>query len=210
MKIFLVPVADHAVGGIERLIGENARQSEQCCPENRCDNAIGEILCQRFDGASRNTGLVEPGRFASDDLRDGLPPARETVYCEGVGDGADMQIQAALCDQDRNQQPFNDPAKRERTQRGVDDHADCAAQPDNCDHRKTAQRDLGDGAVTGPVPDAVQRRNGAAHQDDRMWDAAIQPVGIPGNRIAQKGEGERQERQWGDHQGPLDVRLFIQ
>ena len=46
-------VADHGVGGVDRLVGEEARQAEQQEPEGRRDDAVGEILRRRLDRGAR-------------------------------------------------------------------------------------------------------------------------------------------------------------
>ena len=42
-------MADHAVGGVDHLVGEQAGQAEEQGPEQRRHHAVGEILGQRFE-----------------------------------------------------------------------------------------------------------------------------------------------------------------
>ena len=70
-------VADHAVGGVDGLVGGRRRQAADRQPEGRRDDAVGKILGEAFDRRARHAGLVEPLGIAPDDHRDGLAAFRQ-------------------------------------------------------------------------------------------------------------------------------------
>jgi hypothetical protein len=61
MPVALGSVADHAVGGIDRLVDDDARQAEQRKPQGRRHHGVGGVLGQTLDGAAGDAGAVEPG-----------------------------------------------------------------------------------------------------------------------------------------------------
>ena len=93
-------VADHAVGGVDRLVERGARQAGEGHPEGRRDDAVGEILRQALDRRARDAGLVERVRVAPDDLRHRARGRRRGRRASSaIGDGGDMVVQAALREQ---------------------------------------------------------------------------------------------------------------
>ena len=62
-------MADHAVGGVDRLVGGAPGEPERCEPEHRRNHPIREILGKTFDRGAGDAGLVERVRIAADDLR---------------------------------------------------------------------------------------------------------------------------------------------
>ena len=62
-------MADHAVGGVDRLVECGAGEPGNGQPEHRRDDAVGEILRKAFDRRARDAGLVERRGIASDDVR---------------------------------------------------------------------------------------------------------------------------------------------
>ena len=62
-------MADHAVGGVDRLVDGGAGQARERHPEHRRHDAVGEILGQALDRGARHAGLVERLGIAADDLR---------------------------------------------------------------------------------------------------------------------------------------------
>ncbi len=89
-------VADHAVCGVDRLVGDAAGQAGNRQPEGRCDHAIGEILRKALDRGARDARLVEALRVAADDMRDRDAAGFQSTGLERRGDGLDMHAQAAL------------------------------------------------------------------------------------------------------------------
>ena len=68
-------VADHAVGGVDRLVGGDARQSEHAAPDRRRHHRVGEILRQALHRRAHHASLIEALRIAADNVRDGVAPA---------------------------------------------------------------------------------------------------------------------------------------
>ena len=62
-------MADHAVGGVDRLVGDAAGKPANRQPENRRHDAVGEVLRQALDRRARDAGLIERLGIAADDLR---------------------------------------------------------------------------------------------------------------------------------------------
>ena len=55
-------VADHAVGGVDRLVGGRRRQAADRQPERRRDDAVGEILGEALDRSARRRRLRRGAR----------------------------------------------------------------------------------------------------------------------------------------------------
>src|SRR3546814_7913687 len=70
-----VAVADHAVEGVHRLVGEKARQAEQQEPEHRRHEAVGKVLGGGLCGGAGDAGGIEARRVAPDDAADRQAPA---------------------------------------------------------------------------------------------------------------------------------------
>ncbi len=92
-------VADHGVGGIDGLVGDQARQSEQRQPEYRRHHAVGEILGAGFDGRAAHTGLVKLIRIPADDHGNGAAGFGEPAIGECRAYLRDVLIKASLRDQ---------------------------------------------------------------------------------------------------------------
>ena len=88
-------VADHAVGGVDRLVGHHARQAENRAPHDRRHHGVGEILGEALDGGARHACLVERARVAADDLGNGFTPCFDPALIERIGNGGDMLIETA-------------------------------------------------------------------------------------------------------------------
>src|SRR5208337_5436307 len=54
--VALVLVADHTVGGVDRLIERPAGQPAERGPEDGRDDAVGEVLGEAFDRRARDAG----------------------------------------------------------------------------------------------------------------------------------------------------------
>ena len=55
----LRPVADHAVGGVDRLIANATRQAAERKPEGGRDDTVGKILGEALDGRAGDACLIE-------------------------------------------------------------------------------------------------------------------------------------------------------
>jgi len=89
-------VADHAVGGVDRLVGEGAGQAGENHPEQRRHHAVGEILGQALDRGPADRSLVEFPRIASDDLRHRQPAGLDAIPLQRRRHRRDMRVEAAL------------------------------------------------------------------------------------------------------------------
>ena len=65
-----VAVTDHAVQGVDRLAGAEARQAENREPQDRRGHAVGKVLRRGLDRGARDAVLVERLGIASDDVGD--------------------------------------------------------------------------------------------------------------------------------------------
>ena len=95
------PVADHTVGGVDRLVGDAARQPGQGQPERGGNDPVREILRQALDRRAGDAGLVERGGIATDDHRHGGAGRFQAWTIQRVGHGADVGVETALRDETR-------------------------------------------------------------------------------------------------------------
>ena len=72
-------VTDHAVGGVDRLVGGAAGEPGERHPKRRGDDAVGKILGQAFDGRTRDAGLIQRLGIAPDDLRNRRAAGGEAI-----------------------------------------------------------------------------------------------------------------------------------
>src|SRR3546814_4911296 len=61
-----VAVADHAVEGVHRLVGEKARQAEQQEPEHRRHEAVGKVLGGGLCGGAGDAGGIRSEEHTSE------------------------------------------------------------------------------------------------------------------------------------------------
>ena len=113
-------VADHAVGGVDRLVGRAAGKPADREPEHRRDDAVGEILGEAFDRGARHAGLVERIGIAADDLRHRAAAGVEAIAFQRVGDAGDVLIEASLRDQAAGEDGDDDEAERQQQQPALD------------------------------------------------------------------------------------------
>ena len=89
-------MADHAVGGVDRLVERAARQPADADPEGRRDDPVGEVLRQALDGGAADPGLVQGLRVAPDDHRHRVPSTGQPFGAKPGRDAGDVLVQAAL------------------------------------------------------------------------------------------------------------------
>ena len=106
-------MADHAVGGVDRLVDRGSRQPADREPEGGRDDAIGEVLGEALNRGARNARLVERGDVAADDVRHGRAAGFEDPALERSGDASDMVVQAPLGDQTARDYRNGEEAERE-------------------------------------------------------------------------------------------------
>ena len=136
---------DHAVGGVDRLVERAADEAAKRRPQDRRDDAVGEILRQAFDRRACDAGLVQHVRIAADDLRDRATALVE-IRIESIRDRAHMGGEAALRRETRGEKRKRGEAERS----GRDAHA--GRRPgDKRDRREVEAR------VRGPPPHGARQ-----------------------------------------------------
>ena len=107
-------MADHAVGRIDRLVAKPARKAAERQPEGGRHDAVGKIFRQTLDRRAGDAELVEPGDVAADDGADGGAAPLQSGMVKRGGDGADMEIEAALRDRARSDKGKDEKSYRPR------------------------------------------------------------------------------------------------
>src|SRR3984885_5043226 len=109
--VSFVPMADHAVGGINRLIQRATGKTAERDPKDRSDDAVGKILRQALNRRARGARFVQDVRTTTDDLGDRAAPLIETRL-ESFGHRFDVACEAALRRQARGGKGKRDKAER--------------------------------------------------------------------------------------------------
>lgn len=190
-------VADHAVGGIGRLVADATRKTEYPHPEGRRHDAVREILRQALDRRAADGGFIELFRVAPDDFRDGLAPGFEPSVSQRRRDGLDMAFKAFLRRQGRGDQNQQDRPKRD-DHKVVFDHQ--AEQGCDAEERQKGEHALSfplGKAVAFPVQVAVQPGYQCANPGDGMADAPEQPVRITEDALHDQGRKCEKEHEVG-------------
>ena len=89
IEIALGLVADHRVGGVDRLVESDAGKAEDSEPEGRRHDAVGSVLGEAFERRARHARFIELRGIAPDDDADRAPPVGQRIL-EGDVDGLDM------------------------------------------------------------------------------------------------------------------------
>ena len=110
--VALCAMADHTVGGIDRLVECGAREPANDHPENRRYDRIGEILRQALDGGTGNAGGLEAVGVAADDVCDCRAAGGNAVFFQRRCDIGDMPMQASLRDQRAGEDANSENSKR--------------------------------------------------------------------------------------------------
>ena len=185
-----VAVADHAVGGVDCLVGGEPRQAEEGVPERRRHHAVGEVLGAGLDGGAAHRRLIQGLGIAAHDMGDGPAPGAEAAALERPGHRRHVVVKAALGNERAGERRLHQPAQ------GV-----CAGAPgedegDRARHHRHQHQ--GEGAAgpprrrarRRPVEAPLERRHQPAHGRRRMGQATVEPAGI-----AERGiEGQRQQQ----------------
>ena len=190
-------MADHAVGGVDRLVERAARQAAERDPEERRDHAVGEILGQALDRGARDARLVERcrdcGRRSS---------RRRAARRRGPRVRARRRPRAhgrrgcAAPAGSRRASASSDEADRAPGQQ----RAASAASAISADRREIAARARATPSArraAKPAPagsvSASSQASQRAHPGDGMADRAVERRGIAGQRLDdERREGQRQ------------------
>ena len=181
-SIALGAMADHAVGGVDRLVDGGARQSADRHPEGGRHHAVGEILGEALDRRARDAGLVERAQY-----RGRRSPTLLRARCSipssssASANSLYMSVQAPLGDQRAGDDGEGDHAEGQEQEPMLDEHR--PVPPETRIRIESA-----DAPARFPPPwrrslavqPAVERADQRAHPRDRMTDCARDAA--PGNR----------------------------
>ena len=92
-------VPDHAIGGVQHLVGEQPRQAADQKPQGRCHHAVGKVLSRAFDRCPAHAFLVQGTRIATDNRRHCTARTGQPVRQKGIGNGRHVVVERALCQQ---------------------------------------------------------------------------------------------------------------
>ena len=184
-------MADHAVGRVDDLVGEDTGQAEQQRPEQRRRHGIGEVLGQRFECRPRHTPFVERLRIAPDDVLDGIAPADQAGLVQAARDRGDMAIETVLGDQRAHEHGMDHPAERDQAQQGHDHPPDCECAADQEHHGDDAPESLPGRAIREVVERLVEPIDEAAGEHGRVRNGAVEPF-----RVADRGVDQESQKQY--------------
>ena len=187
-------MADHAVGGVDRLVDRCARQAGHRQPEGRRDDAVGKILRQALDGGAADGGLVQRLRVAADDPRHRLAAGVEAARLQRPGYRADMLAKAALR-QERGGEESGRGQPRAAAEQRRDRPGRHPARGDDDGERDHAAGLAPRGRLRGIVQRAVESRDQPPDPRHRMADGPEQTVGITDRGFGQ----QRQECEQDGH-----------
>ena len=186
-------MADHRIGGVDRLVGDEAGETEEGEPEGGGDDAVGEVLGQRFDRGAGDAALVETVGVAPDDVRHRPPGFAEPARGEGTGDRPDVIDEAPAGEEDRRDERDADPAVGDRQERVFEKDADRDRDGEKDDEggdAETFSRGIGE---VGTVEPRVEPADQGAERDDGMRNAAPEPGGVTEHGIDDERRGKHPE-----------------
>ena len=106
-------MADHAVGGVDRLVADHAGRPRST-PRNWRHDTVGEILGEAFNGRARHAGFIEDARIAAEQSWPPLSPGFEPIRIERIGNGGDVLVEALLRDERAGEAGKDDERDRAR------------------------------------------------------------------------------------------------
>jgi hypothetical protein len=140
--IAVVAVADHRIGGVDRLARQQAGQPCDQEPEGGRDHTVAKAFRQAFSRCQRDPRFVQRRGIAPDDPRNGIARRAQIACQQGTGDGADMIVEAALGEAGGDDQNHGDRAPTVTGQR----------RDGPADHRRTYDEEHYDGDAKGASP----------------------------------------------------------
>ena len=192
-------IADHAVESVDRLVRRHPGQSEQHAPEQRRDDAVGEVLRRGFDGGAGYAMRIQTRRVAANDAPHRLPAPFETVLQSGR-DRGDVIMEAARRNQRAHGEAEQQPAERQAYAQFLHRESEQHARADHQQTGISPTPRLHHSRRRQIKPAFLQPRNGAAHQHHRMGHAAPKPAGVAQAGVQRQGQQEASEEQSGVHQ----------
>ncbi len=191
--IAIIAVPDHAVEGVDHLVGEQSRQSGGQIGKRRSDDTIAEVFGQRFYSGAGDRIFVETLRVAADDVSDRIASAGKPGRLKADCDPSDMVIEAPLGNQYRDEDAFQDPAEAKAPEKHADRGTEGGStrnQDDECDD--APQLAIGVVAVLAVEPD-IEEGYGSACEHDRMGHVREQPGHFTQDRIDDKGQDQDED-----------------
>ncbi len=192
-------MTDHRIGRIDRLVGREASQPENCEPESRRHDPVREILGSGFDRRPADAGLVERGRFAADDPCHRRPGFRQATGLEGAGDGGDVVVEAAAGKQDCRDQNRADPAIGDTGKTIFQTETDCCRERHDEQERNGAGNSAQDRSVARTIERPVKPVDQSADQRDRVGDLSPDEVGVSNQGVDSQGRCQHPEMVEADH-----------
>ena len=181
-------MADHAVEGVDGLIGQHARQAEQHIPKERRYNAIAQVLGNRLDRRTRHTRLVETVRVAPDNMGCRRAPRLEVVFLQAKRHGPRGIVQAAIAQQSAGDERFHGPAAGE----GAHAPGECPA--DACAQRHDKDRHTGTNPGRATVKTHIEGGDKMPNHHHRMRNPAIDWRRIANQPIQRQRQQQHQRR----------------
>ena len=188
-RIACIAVADHAVERVDRFVGCEPGQPEDRVPEDGGDDAVGEVLGQRFDRRAGDAGRIQAFGIPPNDVSDREPSCFEPLV-EPIRDRADMAIEATQRDQGAGEHCLDRPAAGDVSESPCDGPAEQQGENDRRQCRHETEREPGRvrrrRAVESPFNCADQPAEGG----DRMRHKTIDH-----RRVTDRGiDRERQQQ----------------
>ena len=91
-QIARIPVTDHAVRRVDKLVDHHARQAGHNEPHGWCDHPVRQVLGPGFDGGARNVAGVHRAGVAPDNHADGVA-RRLNAAVQRLCNGANMFVE---------------------------------------------------------------------------------------------------------------------
>src|SRR5216683_3025469 len=187
-------VADHAVERIGGLVDEEAGQAEEDRPEHRRDDAVAEILSQRFDAGTGDAVLVEAHRVAPDDVADRFAPGMEPLVGKRLGDGTDMLEETALRHQHGNDEELDEPADSDRAAQAIEQKSGERGGADQHHDGEDAARAARRLAALLAVEPAIEPGDRPTDEHHRMRQAAKDARRVADAGVEQQRSKENEQR----------------
>lgn len=188
-------VTNHAVRGVDGLVGGDTGQPAKHQPEHRCNHAVGKVFGQALDRGATDTGFVQRFSVASDNLADGNAAAIEPVPLQSLDNCCDMVCKTALGDQACRQQRDDKPAKGKQAGKPLGKQSAAGRREyddEECDNPGSASFCR---RFVGAIEFVIENIDQIADPDNRMANGFYQQLGVSEDQFGD----ERQKRDDGRH-----------